>query len=136
MTGETNIMRGIMMACSRGATRLFRVNTAQAWAGEVVARTQDTITLRNPRTIHAGLCKGGSDLIGWRSVTITPDMVGQQIAVFAAIECKAARGRVSTDQQNFIDAVNRAGGFAGVARSDDEARSILDTMPSCQSPLL
>lgn len=30
-----------------------------------------------------------SDLIGWRSVVVTPEMVGRKVAVFTAIECKA-----------------------------------------------
>lgn len=29
-----------------------------------------------------------SDLIGWRSVTVTPEMVGRKVAIFTAIECK------------------------------------------------
>lgn len=135
MTSETNIMRSIMMACSRGAVRLFRQNTGQAWVGEVVSRTPETLTLRNYRPLHAGLCNGSSDLIGWHSVTITADMIGSQIAVFTALECKTAKGRASADQTNFIEAVNRAGGLAGVVRSEDEALRILNTRPGHQSLL-
>lgn len=69
---------------------------------------------------------GGSDLIGWRSVEITPEMVGQSIAQFVAIECKAASGRVSPDQIRFIEAVKKAGGVAGVVRSPDEATRLLE----------
>lgn len=74
---------------------------------------------------HGGhVLKGPSDLIGWRTITITPDMVGQQVAVFAAIEVKD-KGRATPEQLNFIAQVQAAGGLAGVARSTDEARSIL-----------
>ncbi len=72
-----------------------------------------------------GLCKGSADLIGWRSVTITPEMVGQQIAVFTSIEVKSSSGRVKPEQQQWLNAVQAAGGIAGVARSVGEAMDLL-----------
>lgn len=68
---------------------------------------------------------GGSDLIGYRRVRVTPEMVGQEIAQFAALEVKSARGRVRPEQQQFIDHIVSAGGIAGIARSVDEAQSLL-----------
>jgi hypothetical protein len=68
---------------------------------------------------------GGSDLIGFRPVEITPDMVGSTIAQFVAIECKSAVGKVSPDQQRFLDLVKKAGGCAGVARSDVDALALV-----------
>ncbi len=68
---------------------------------------------------------GGSDLIGYRRVTVTAEMVGQEIPVFAAIEVKTARGRATKEQERFIEHIRNAGGIAGVARSVDEAKSIL-----------
>lgn len=76
-----------------------------------------------------GLCNGSSDLIGWRSVTVTPEMVGQRVALFVAIEVKTERGRVSKDQQNFIDAVNQAGGVGVIARSETEVVSLISPSP-------
>jgi ribosomal protein S19 len=49
-------------------------------------------------------------LIGYRKVTVTPEMVGQEIAQFAAVEVKTARGRVRPEQQRFIEHVRGAGG--------------------------
>lgn len=69
--------------------------------------------------------KGGSDLICITPVTITPDMVGKEIGVFTAIEVKTKTGRVSEDQKKFIASVRRLGGFAGVARSTDDALVIV-----------
>ena len=68
--------------------------------------------------------RGPSDLIGWRSVTITPDMVGQTIAVFAAVEVKD-KAQPTPEQERFIAEVQQAGGLAGVARSVEDARRIL-----------
>ena len=64
-----------------------------------------------------GLCKGSADLIGWTSRTITEEMVGQQVAIFTSIEVKTATGRTRPEQQQWLDAVAKAGGIAAVARS-------------------
>jgi hypothetical protein len=75
----------------------------------------------NGRVHTFGLVKGSSDLIGWTAIEITPEMVGRKVAVFTACEVKSERGRVSKEQQNFIDQVNAQGGVAFVARSADGA---------------
>ena len=79
----------------------------------------NTGTLRdiNGRPVSFGLCKGSADLIGWTTRTITPEMVGQKIAVFTSIEVKSTSGRVKPEQQQWLDAVLKAGGIAAVARS-------------------
>ena len=68
---------------------------------------------------------GGSDLIGYRRVRVTEEMVGQEIAQFAAVEVKTPKGRVKAEQQQFINHVLSAGGVAGIARSVDEAQKLL-----------
>ncbi len=72
-----------------------------------------------------GLSPGSSDIIGWQSVEVTQDMVGQKLAVFVAIEAKAEKGRVSPHQQQFIETVKQFGGIAGVARSPKEAMELI-----------
>ena len=98
---------------SRGPVRLFRNN---------VGRLPDP---RTGRLVTFGLAPGSADLIGWRSLVITPDMVGQRVAVFCSIEVKAPRGRVRPDQAAWLAAVQSAGGIAGVARSPEDAAAIL-----------
>ena len=112
MPSEQTIQQHIRLACSIGTCRLFRNNTG---------------TLRdiNGRPVSFGLCKGSADLIGWRSVTITATMVGQTVAVFTSIEVKAATGRIRPEQQQWLNAVQAAGGSAGVARSVGEAMDLL-----------
>lgn len=104
---ETTIQQNIRLAVSRGNTRVFRNNVGM----------QNGITY--------GLGVGSSDLIGWTSREITPDMVGQKVAIFTALEVKTDKGRVSKPQQNFIDVVNAAGGIAAIVRNESEAVSIL-----------
>ena len=72
-----------------------------------------------------GLCKGASDLIGIRSVLITPEHVGTTLGQFVAIEVKSARGRLSPEQQLFLNLVTSRGGLACSPRSLMEALSVL-----------
>jgi hypothetical protein len=109
---EQQIQQQIRIACSHGQTRLFRNNTG-------------TLRDQHGRPVQFGLCKGSADLIGWRTITITPEMVGQQVAVFLSIEVKTATGRLRPEQQQWLDAVQSAGGIAGVARSVEDAQSLL-----------
>jgi hypothetical protein len=112
MASEQTIQQHIRLACSTSNCRLFRNNTG-------------TLKDANGRPVQFGLCKGSADLIGWRTVTITPEMVGQQIAVFTSIEVKAATGRLRPEQRQWLDAVQAAGGVAGVARSVADAQQLL-----------
>ena len=84
-----------------------------------------TLKDANGRPVQFGLCKGSADLIGWRTITITPDMVGQQVAVFTSIEVKTPTGRVRPEQQQWLKAVQAAGGVAGIARSVEDAQAII-----------
>lgn len=81
---------------------------------------------KNGRWIAYGVCNpGGSDLIGWQSITITPEMVGMKIAKFVALECKTETGRPTTDQIRFLENVSNAGGLASIVRSETEALALL-----------
>jgi len=112
MASEQTIQQEIRIACSNGDTRLFRNNTG-------------TLKDSNGRPVQFGLCKGSADLIGWKRVTVTEDMVGTQVAVFLSIEVKTATGRLRPEQQQWLDAVQAAGGIAGVARSVSDAEALL-----------
>ena len=80
---------------------------------------------RNLRPLQFGLqAAGSSDLIGGTVVRITPEMVGRDILVFTAIEVKTLTGTVQPDQSDFIKFIRKFGGFAGVARSKEDARRI------------
>jgi hypothetical protein len=75
--------------------------------------------------VQFGLARGSADLIGWRTITITPEMVGTQLAVFTSIEVKTPTGRVRPEQQAWQRTVSNAGGIAGIARSIRDADEIL-----------
>ena len=109
---EQQIQQQIRLTCSRGSVRLHRNNTG-------------TLRDANGRPVQFGLAKGSADLIGWTTRTITPDMVGQRVAVFTSIEVKTPTGRVSPEQRQWLEAVQAAGGIAGVARSVEDALRIV-----------
>jgi hypothetical protein len=54
------------------------------------------------------------DLIGWRPVFITEDMVGKVFAQFVSIECKSQRkgARVEKAQERWAELVQKSGGLA------------------------
>ena len=111
MPSEQTIQQEIRIACSNGDTRLFRNNTG-------------TLKDQHGRPVSFGLCKGSADLIGWKRVMVTPDMVGQQVAVFLSIEVKTPTGRIRPEQQAWLETVQAAGGIAGVARSVEDAQRL------------
>lgn len=71
-----------------------------------------------------------SDLIGIRPVLITPDMVGQVIGQFLAVEMKHEGWKFNhldereVAQKNFHDIVRANGGRAGFASSVDDYKRI------------
>ena len=112
MSNEAYVQNKIRLAVGSGDVRLFRNNT-----GALMDQTG--------RLVKFGLCKGSSDLIGFRSITITQDMVGSKVAIFSAIEVKD-KGKTTVDQKNFLNIINNSGGYAGVARNINDAKQILD----------
>ena len=114
MTSERDIQNQILLALSKGPTRLLRVNAGVAWQGTVIERTQHRLVLARPYAIRLA-APGVSDLLGWT-----------EGGRFVAIEVKASRGRVTDEQKAFIDLVRRSGGLAGVARSIADARAIIE----------
>jgi hypothetical protein len=89
-------------------------------------------SLPDPRTgrlVTFGLAKGSADLIGWRTVVVTPEMVGTRLAVFTSIEVKTPTGRVRPEQQAWQAAVLAAGGISGIARSVSDALRIATDTP-------
>jgi hypothetical protein len=125
MPTEVSLRKQVQLACSRLGARLFRVNTGAAWVGRVISRPfPGGVLLEDARPIRMGLATGGSDLIGWTLCTVTPEMVGTEVALFTAVELKTGATRVTREQSFFLDAVRRAGGLAGVARTVAEAERI------------
>ncbi len=114
--GETDIVHAIMLALSQQGVVVFK---------NVRGSFKPLYGDQN-RVISAGLlCDGSSDLIGYTKVTVTPDMIGDTLAVFTAIEVKTPTGRPTEAQLNFVARVKERGGFAGISRSVEDALKIV-----------
>lgn len=128
---ESTLLRMILRKLgARPDVRLFRNQVGGAWHGSVVRQQGRTVTLANARPVRVGLAVGSSDLVGWATVTITPEMVGRRVAVFTAIEVKTPNVTATAEQETFIARVQEAGGIAGVARSPEDAAELLRSGPS------
>ena len=84
------------------------------------------VELENGARIRYGVGgPGGSDFIGYKTLVISPAMVGQRVAIFVAIESKRPGGKTTEAQEEFLRAVTYDGGTAGVVHSVEELAQIL-----------
>jgi len=118
---ETTILQRIRLALGRvPGLRLFRNN---------VGGLKDQFG----RFVKFGLNPGSGDLIGWRSVEVTPDMVGKRIAVFTSVEVKTPTGKIRPDQIVWQKNVADAGGIAIIVRSEEEALDAIQQHDNLQN---
>jgi hypothetical protein len=129
MASEHETQQRILLAHGSGDTRLWRNNVGTGWAGQATRITTSNaqaighalrpgdVVVRNARPLHAGLCVGSSDLIGYRQV--------DGLAQFVALEVKSATGRPTAEQARFLAHITSAGGCAAVVRSVEDANTVL-----------
>jgi hypothetical protein len=129
MPSEHVVQQQVLAQFGSGPVRLFRNNVGTGWAGQATRITAGNlqaiahtlrpgdVVVRNARPLHAGLCVGSSDLIGYRQV--------QGLAQFVALEVKSATGRPTPEQTRFLDHISSAGGCAAVVRSVADADAVL-----------
>lgn len=123
---ERAIQNEVLLALADLGITGWRNNVGTGWAGKkstkiyqsgVVSVEPGDVVVRDARPLHAGLCKGSSDLIGLRQIVITPEMVGQTIAQFTALEVKQPGKYPTPEQRHFLAFVAERGGLARVVRS-------------------
>ena len=108
---EKQFMDEARIEAQKYGARLFRNNNGQATFVDERG---------NKRVVRYGLGTGTSDLIGWTPVKVTPDMMGQTLAVFTAMEGKRGSDKVSEDQYRFLAAVRAVGGIAGIFEEPED----------------
>lgn len=100
---ETNILKQVMIEASRLGLVVFRNNVG-------------VLPDKNGYMVRFGLCKGSSDLIGF----------DRERGFFVAIECKAGNAKARPEQQLFIDAVAKSGGFSCIINDAKKLQKSLD----------
>lgn len=125
---ESELQRLIMVAVSKAGHRVFRNNVAEGWIGVSTGPLRTDMGLRvragsviitNARRLHAGLCVGSHDLIGYSSA-----------GKFLSIECKSRSGKLTDEQRNFMEQIRIAGGIAIEGRSVEQVLEELNDVKS------
>lgn len=113
---EASVLNDVRLRAARKGLRLFRNNV-----GVLVDATGRPVRfgLANDSPALNKALKS-ADLIGYETLTITADMVGQRIARFLSVECKAPGGRIHPGQQAWADLVTSEGGRAIITSNPDD----------------
>ena len=129
-TSENRVFKECLLRAGKlyPSARLFRQNVGTGWTGPGFnLRPGQTYTaqggervLTQPRLVEFGLVKGSGDAIGWRTMTITSEMVGRRVAVFTSLETKSRAGRATKEQLNWLQQVQAAGGIALIINDADQ----------------
>lgn len=128
--GESNVLKGTILELSKNPDyRFWRNNVGMAWQGSKLVWRKKNLLIVDAHPVTFGLCPGSHDLVGLKSVVITPDMVGQRVAVFSTIETKRPKGGViSTQQKNFATVIRSLGGLSVFAKKPADAVDGLQQM--------
>lgn len=134
MTSEHTLQNRIRNAIA-DLCHVWRVNVGTGWTGDAKRLPNGTVLIANPRPLSSGLPVGFADLVGWRTVTITQDMVGTEIAQFCALEIKTETGKATTEQKAFLAAVRKAGGLSAIVRSVEDAIGLFHQIPNLETAM-
>lgn len=110
---ETNVWKQMQLDLSPDGFRLFRNQRYKGYTDKGFF-------------VDAGIGgNGGGDLVGYKIMTITQDMVGKKIAQYTEIEAKTSKGRPSDDQLKRINRLTLDGGIAGICTCADDVKKLL-----------
>lgn len=125
---ETLLQKKLIIMASELGGRLFRNNVGLGWMGKSVRYTESRtikvnagdVLIKKAQPVKFGLCEGSSDTIGF-----------SKDGRFMALETKTETGKTEKErlkkQMNFIDAVNRSGGIAGIVRTEEEGFELFNS---------
>jgi hypothetical protein len=123
---HTTTMKLAQLEATRKGWRMAINTIYRGWTGELVKQwpTKAGLMVELKRAAFRcfGLGTGTLDLVGWRPVRITADMVGQTIAQYVEVDAKTqGAARLRPEQKNRARVIREAGGFAGIAMRIEEA---------------
>jgi len=129
---EKSLIKEVELYFTKIGGRIFRNSTGMAWQGKgkpfraqmpiSVRLNPGDVVLRAASPIKYGLAVGSADQIGWLSVKITQEMVGQTVAKFASVESKYNDTPTTIEQKNWCEVINKSGGFARVIHSIEDLK--------------
>lgn len=134
---HTTLLKRAVAAISRIAgvhCRLFPNEVGTAWQGRsqhvakdgMIAVKKGDVIIRAARRVPYGLLVGSGDRIGYTTITITADHVGQRIAVFTSAEGKVGDDRLRPEQRQWHANVQAAGGISVEVREpEDLVRAVM-----------
>ena len=119
---EIELCKKICLMASNLGHRIFRSNVGEGWIGKAVFFSKPAkidvypgdVIIRKAKRIHFGLCNGQGDYLGF-----------SRDGRFISIELKTETGKIREEQILFADAVNKAGGIAGIVRDEESAFDLL-----------
>lgn len=130
MTPAAALTNRIKESVSRHGARLFPMTSGKFWGpyhrGVKFDRTQTVtvnpgdVLIRNGHMVNVGFT-GLSDTLGGSPMTITAEDVGRTVMILTAVEVKAWNDQLRKGQPEFLAAITKMGGRAGVARSPEDA---------------
>ena len=119
---ETDILKRWLYKNRRWG-KFVQTFVGKFWAGQLVGEIyqkdgKNYGLIQNISRLNMGFA-GLSDYVGYHTIIITQDMVGQKIARAVVVEGKTAEGRVSDEQAHFLKQARLDGCIALVVRSED-----------------
>lgn len=119
---ELELGKRIQLMASNLGHRIFRSNQGEGWIGKATFFSKPAkievypgdVIIRKAKRIHFGLVNGCGDYVGFSND-----------GRFISVELKTETGKIREEQIIFSDAVNRAGGIAGIIRSEEEGFELL-----------
>ena len=119
---EIELGKKICLMASNLGHRIFRSNVGEGWIGQAVFFSKKAkievypgdVIIRKAKRIHFGLVNGCGDYVGF-----------SKEGKFISVELKTLAGKIRDEQVAFSDAVNRAGGIAGIVRTEEEGLELL-----------
>ena len=122
MVSEQALGKRICLMASQLGHRIFRSNVGEGWIGKAVFFSKPAkidvypgdVIIRKAKRIHFGLATGQGDYLGF-----------SKDGRFISIELKTETGKIRDEQIIWRDAVNKAGGIAGIVRDEETAFDLL-----------
>ena len=119
---ENLLGKKICLMASNLGHRIFRNNRGESWIGKAVFFSKPAsievypgdVIIRKAKRINFGLVNGAGDYVGFSNT-----------GKFISIEVKTETGKIREGQIEFSDAVNKAGGIAGIIRTEEEGFELL-----------